>query len=130
MLRRPTLLSSLSSLSTYRQPTVKALHISARFAAPMATLQRSAIFEAIQKHDPKNTAVIHSISGRRFQYGSLLHDVAAAKDHLLQATGKKEEGIAGERVAFLIENGYDYVGAQSLNTLSTSRPHQLMLGTL
>lgn len=84
----------------------------------MATLQKSAFFEAIQKHDANSTAVVHSDSGRSFQYGSILHDVAAAKDNLLHATGKTKDGIAGERVAFLIENGYDYVGAQSDTPLS------------
>jgi hypothetical protein len=32
---------------------------------------------------------------------------------LLQETGKKESEIAGERIAFMVENGYDYVGAHS-----------------
>lgn len=75
----------------------------------MAALQRSALFEAIQKHDVESTAVVHSLSGRSFKYGSLLHDVAAAKDRLLKETGKSEQNIVGERIAFLIENSYDYV---------------------
>ncbi|KAI7689391.1 acetyl-CoA synthetase-like protein [Hortaea werneckii] len=75
----------------------------------MATLQRSAFLEAIQKHDPQSTAVVHSLSGRSFTYGSLLRDVSAAKDRLLSATGKNESSIVGERIAFLVENGYDYV---------------------
>lgn len=29
----------------------------------------------------------------------------------MAATGKTESSIVGERVAFLVENGYDYVGA-------------------
>ena len=77
----------------------------------MASLQRSALFEALQQHDPKSTSIVHSLSGRTFQYGSLLHDVAKAKERLLQQTGKDEKGIEGERIAFLVENGYDYVGA-------------------
>ncbi|KAK5126778.1 hypothetical protein LTR85_009712 [Meristemomyces frigidus] len=75
----------------------------------MAALQRSALFEAIQKHNPDDTAVIHSLSGRSFKYGSLLHDVSAAKERLLSLTGKTDDSIVGERVAFLVENGYDYV---------------------
>lgn len=78
----------------------------------MATLQRSPIFEAIQKHDPERTAVVHSLSGRSFKYGGLLSDVAASKDRLLKATGKTEDQLVGERIAFLVENSYDYVGAQ------------------
>ena len=74
-------------------------------------IQRSALFEALQKHDSDSTSIVHSLSGRTFKYGSLLHDVAAAKARLLKETGKDEKGIVGERVAFLAENSYDYVGA-------------------
>lgn len=78
-----------------------------------AALQRSAVFEAIRKHDPSSTAVVNYDSGVAFSYGSLLRDVARAKERLLRDTGKSESGIAGERVAFMVENGYDYVGADS-----------------
>ena len=77
----------------------------------MAALQRSALFDAILGHKHDSTAVVHSISGRSFTYGSLLHDVVMAKERLLEKTGKYEKGLAGERIAFLIENSYDYVGA-------------------
>lgn len=76
----------------------------------MAAIQRSAFFEAIQSHDPESTAVVHPHSGEAFKYGRLLQDVAAAKDNILSATDRTEDSIAGERIAFLIENGYDYVG--------------------
>ena len=69
------------------------------------------IFTAIKKHNPEHTAIIHSVSGRTFTYGSLLHDVAAAKECISEAVNGKS--IQGERVAFLAENGYDYVGAMS-----------------
>jgi malonyl-CoA/methylmalonyl-CoA synthetase len=69
------------------------------------------IFRAIASHDPKSTAIIHSESGRKFTYGGLLHDVAAAKDLLSEtASGTL---LPGKRVAFLAENGYDYVGGHS-----------------
>ena len=77
----------------------------------MAALQRSTLFELMLEHKQHSLAIIHSLSGRSFTYGSLLHDVATAKERLLQETGKDEKSIAGERVAFLIENSYDYVGA-------------------
>ena len=77
----------------------------------MAALQRSTLFELMLEHQQDSLAIIHSLSGRSFTYGSLLHDVATAKERLLQETGKDEKSIAGERVAFLIENSYDYVGA-------------------
>lgn len=53
--------------------------------------------------------MVHSLSGRTFKYGGLLNDVVAAKDKLLKQTGKSESAIQGERIAFLIENSYDYV---------------------
>jgi len=75
-----------------------------------STLPRLSVFEAIASHDPKSIAVIHSVSGRRFSYGELLHDVADAKRKLLLSAG--ETPIDGQRIAFLVENGYDYVGTQ------------------
>lgn len=74
-----------------------------------STLPRLPIFEAIKKHDAESTAVVHSLSGRRFTYGELVNDVAAAKDKLQRNAGGKD--TAGERISFLVENGYDYVGA-------------------
>ncbi|KAF2172254.1 hypothetical protein M409DRAFT_63004 [Zasmidium cellare ATCC 36951] len=75
----------------------------------MAALQRSAFFDAIQQHDPESTTVVHSLSGRSFKFGGLLQDVAKSKDNLLKATGKTEDQLAGERIAFVVENSYDYV---------------------
>ncbi|KAL8719828.1 MAG: hypothetical protein Q9181_008012 [Wetmoreana brouardii] len=87
-----------------------------------STLPKLPVFEAIANHDPKSTAVIHSISGWRFTYGQLLADVAEARDELRQsAAGQSTDG---QRVAFLVENGYDYVGAMQirigLNCASTT----------
>ena len=73
------------------------------------TLPKSKIFEAIASHDPESTAVAHYPSGRKFAYGGLLGDVADARNRLRQAIGDKD--IRGQRIAFLIENSYDYVGA-------------------
>jgi malonyl-CoA/methylmalonyl-CoA synthetase len=73
-----------------------------------STLPRLPIFEAIASHDRSSTVVIHSQSGRRFTYGSLLRDVADAKNRLLKEAGRNK--IEGERIAFLVENSYDYVG--------------------
>jgi hypothetical protein len=83
----------------YQAPNLRRAH----------TMPDNAIFQAILKHDPERIAIIHSESGRKFTYGSLLHDVAIAKDRLLQTANGKPLG--GERIAFLAENGYDYVGA-------------------
>lgn len=73
-----------------------------------STLPRLPIFEAISRHDPQSTAIIHSLSGRSFTYGNLVHDVVDAKEKLQSEARGKDLG--GERVAFLIENCYDYVG--------------------
>ncbi|KAM0669845.1 hypothetical protein ACQRIU_000240 [Beauveria bassiana] len=72
-----------------------------------ATLPRLPILEAVAAHDPASTAVVHALSGRRFTYGELLGDVIRARERLREAVGGKP--LAGERVAFLIENSYDYV---------------------
>ncbi|KAI9051927.1 hypothetical protein LZ554_004182 [Drepanopeziza brunnea f. sp. 'monogermtubi'] len=74
----------------------------------VSTLPRLPIFEAIAKHDPQSTVVVHSSSGRRFKYGELLKDVADGRDQLVKEAGEK--GVEGERIAFLVENSYDYVG--------------------
>jgi malonyl-CoA/methylmalonyl-CoA synthetase len=75
-----------------------------------STLPRLPIFEAIASHDAKSTAVVHYPSGRSFSYGDLLGDVARAKASLRSESGVTEPG---ERVAFLVENSYDYVGMRS-----------------
>lgn len=83
-----------------------------------STLPKLPIFEAIARHDPNIPAIIHSSSQRTFTYGSLLHDVAAAKDHLSKAANG--QSLRGERIAFLAENGYDYVGASYSQSQDTS----------
>ncbi|KAK0391855.1 hypothetical protein NLU13_1354 [Sarocladium strictum] len=81
--------------------------MSSSAASPAASLPRLPIFDAISRHDPTSTAVIHSLSGRSFQYGELLGDVRRARDSFLGATGQKD--LNGQRIAFLVENSYDYV---------------------
>jgi malonyl-CoA/methylmalonyl-CoA synthetase len=83
-------------------------------AANMSTLPRLPVFEAIASHDPASTAVIHSISGRKFTYGDLLTDVADARQKLEGAADGYK--LRGQRVAFLVENSYDYVGAEQVFT--------------
>lgn len=73
-----------------------------------SSLPHTPLFQALSQHDRKATAIVHSGSSRSFTYGSLLQDIASAKARLQQiASGKS---LAGERIAFLAENGYDYVG--------------------
>lgn len=78
------------------------------FIRMASSLPSTPIFKALSSHDPKSVAVIHSASQRTFTYGNLLHDVAAAKAQLASIGGNKS--LAGERIAFLAEHGYDYVG--------------------
>ena len=85
-----------------------------------STLPKLPVFEAIAGHDPQSTAVIHSVSGRRFTYGGLLKDVAEARDRLRQAAG--DTNMDGERVAFLVENGYDYVGELNASSMWECAP--------
>lgn len=73
-----------------------------------STLPRLPVFEAISSHDPDSTVVVHSASQRTFRYGELLGDVCRMRNRLLEAAGRDD--IHGERVAFLVENSYDYVG--------------------
>lgn len=84
-----------------------------------STLPRLPIFEAIKKHDAHSTAVVHSLSGRTFTYGELVNDVAAAKDKLQRNTNG--QSAEGQRISFLVENGYDYVGAHSTGSLPAPR---------
>jgi malonyl-CoA/methylmalonyl-CoA synthetase len=81
--------------------------------ASMYALPKFPLFDAISKHDPNSTVVAHCISGRSFKYGELLPDVCRAREQIYEAAGKTD--IRGERVAFLVENSYDYVGTNIPN---------------
>ncbi|TLS27726.1 hypothetical protein PpBr36_00313 [Pyricularia pennisetigena] len=100
------LLSRFLPRRTLPAATTLSLAAYARMASS-TTLPKLPIFEAISKHDPESTVVVHSLSGRSFRYGGLLADVARVRDRLYEASGKRE--LDGERVAFLVENSYDYV---------------------
>lgn len=108
-----------------------------RFASPMVsihmpsrgvvTLPRTPLFEAITSHDPQHTAVIHSLSCRSFTYGSLVQDVLAAKEKLAKDAGRDLKSMEGERIAFVIENGYDYVGALKSRSIHQTRKVQQLI---
>lgn len=72
----------------------------------ISSLPRLPVFEAIARHDPESTVVVHSGSGRRFLYGELLGDVCRTRNRLYEAAGRSD--LDGERIAFLVENSYDY----------------------
>lgn len=83
-----------------------------------STLPNLAIFQAIANHDPVSTAIIHNDTQQSFSYGSLLQDVVAAKKHLSKTAD--DSLLQGERIAFLAENGYDYVGMGWFYAMPTS----------
>ncbi|KAL4974150.1 hypothetical protein BDW66DRAFT_92468 [Aspergillus desertorum] len=75
----------------------------------LATLPDLPLFRALKNHDPASLAVVHNPSLRSFTYGNIIADVVKAQDQLLKLTGRRQDGLRGERVAFLAENSYDYV---------------------
>jgi malonyl-CoA/methylmalonyl-CoA synthetase len=81
-------------------------------AAAKITLPRTPLFEALSKQPREKTAIVHSVSGKRFSYGSLLADVAVTRSRILANAGSDD--LKEQRVAVLVENGYEYVGATSL----------------
>lgn len=93
------------------------------------SLPKLPLFEAISRHNPDSSSVIHCLSKRTFKYGSLLGDVARARLRLLEIAGKQpQDDLNGERVAFLIENGYDYVGmrySQAILSEKDQKRHKL-----
>jgi malonyl-CoA/methylmalonyl-CoA synthetase len=107
-----TLAKHKISLSRDQFSRCSCIHPSIATARMASTLPRLPIFEAIKKHDAQSIAVVHSLSGRTFTYGELVNDVAAAKDKLQRNTNG--QSAEGQRISFLVENGYDYVGAHSI----------------
>ncbi|OGM40614.1 AMP-binding enzyme [Aspergillus bombycis] len=75
----------------------------------LSTLPNLPLFQALRDHDQSSLAVVHSASSRSFTYGNLVADVVRAKERLLECAGGQQDGLAGERIAFLAENSYDYV---------------------
>lgn len=110
--RCPPASSPLGAATTASSPGSLSFFSFPAAAARMAsTLPRLPIFGAIAQHDPGSPAVLHSASGRSFAYGQLLGDVARARDRLREARGGAD--LDGERIAFIVENSYDYVGKQA-----------------
>ncbi|KAJ5273791.1 hypothetical protein N7478_008916 [Penicillium angulare] len=101
-LLRPRLCMSYAPRHQYLSPTLSA------YAKLLSTLPDIPIFRALKDHDPSSLAVVHSVSKRSFTYGNLIADVLRAKDDIERKSSKTGE-LAGERVAFLAENSYDYV---------------------
>lgn len=113
--------TSFTSILPKLRPQTHLLHKPVPYPSSMSirmasTLPNQPLFNALMSHDLSSTAIVHFPSSRKFTYGDLVHDVAIASATLrekLLASGTTE-GLTGQRVAFLVENGYDYVGALSL----------------
>lgn len=74
-----------------------------------STLPKLGMLEAIASHPPESIAVAHYPSGREFTYNGLLHDIAEARYRLYETVDRRP--LEGERIAFMVENSYEYVGA-------------------
>lgn len=71
---------------------------------PISTLPASGIFKTLAQHDSTTTAI--TCSHGVFCYGQLLQDAAALKDRM----GKSRDRLESGKIAFMVENSYDYVG--------------------
>jgi malonyl-CoA/methylmalonyl-CoA synthetase len=69
---------------------------------------RSVLFEALRAHDQGSIAIVDSASGKCVTYASLLQDVSRFRHQFLQDVGRDD--IFGERVAFIVEDNYNYTG--------------------
>lgn len=126
--RRPPALLSLLPTSRNLPAFPRTISIPRYPAArTMATsLPRLPILEAVAAHDPASTVVVHAPSGRRFTYGELLGDVGRVRDRLREAKGGRD--LDGERIAFLVENSYDYIGERKKNARRRCRAHAVCFG--
>lgn len=84
--------------------------VSQQFFIMSYELHRTPLLQALYEQDASYTAVVNHWSGATFTYGSLLRDIARARKELL----KSKPDITGERIGFLVENGYSFVGKKAL----------------
>jgi hypothetical protein len=73
-----------------------------------ANIHRTPLLKALYEQDASSIAIIDQSSGAAFSYGLLIHDITRARYGLLKSVGDKP--LAGERIGFIVENGYGYVG--------------------
>ncbi|KAF3402484.1 Acyl-CoA synthetase family member 3 [Talaromyces pinophilus] len=72
-----------------------------------ASLHRTPLLKVLSEQDASSIAIVNQSSGTAFSYGSLLRDVARARHRLLKCVG--DRSLAGERIGFIVENGYGYI---------------------
>lgn len=73
-----------------------------------ARLHSTPLLKILDEQDASSIAIVHQNTGTAFSYGSLVRDVAVARNALMESTGNKS--LAGERIGFIVENGYSFVG--------------------
>ncbi|EEP77517.1 conserved hypothetical protein [Uncinocarpus reesii 1704] len=98
----------------------------------ISTVPDLPLFRALTLHDPKSTSIVHSASGRAFNYGRLLGDTLRAQDKLLRLAGHnlKAGDVSGQPVAFLAENSYDYARILLATEKYASKAQQVVEGDL
>ena len=79
-----------------------------------SNIPRNALFGALVNHDKQRVAIAHSASNQKYTYGQLVRDVALGRDWLDEKLEHMQK--ESECIAFLVENGYDYVGARNLHS--------------
>lgn len=72
-----------------------------------ASLHESPLLALLKEQDAASIAVINHATGAAFTYGSLFRDIARAQHALVESCGGKS--LAGERIGFIVENGYGFV---------------------
>lgn len=84
-----------------------------------ASLHRTPLLKVLSEQDASSIAIVNQSSGTAFSYGSLLRDATRVRHRLLKSVG--DRSLAGERIGFIVENGYGYVGMNALQLQWTSR---------
>jgi malonyl-CoA/methylmalonyl-CoA synthetase len=121
-------LSSTSASATNTATTTPLSSNSSSSSSPPLLLPRLPVFQALLDHAYRpdastSAAVVHSLSGRTFSYADLPANVCAVRDRLKHAAAAAAvtpsstataanptaDILHGERIAFLVENSYDYV---------------------
>lgn len=93
----------LSSHSLPRTPIFQYLHNTAQSNAAGRVDGRT-----------NSTVVTHYPSGPAFSYDRLLRDVAVLQELMVRDNASHPDwnkSLSGQKIAFLVENGYQYVGA-------------------
>ena len=96
----------------YLQSNLHFYRYNKRLIRMASTLPKNAFFQALLDHDAHRIAVTQTATHREYTYGQLVKDVAHGRAWLDRKTEKMQ--LKSECIAFLAENGYEYVGARDL----------------